>query len=461
MHQYPVYPNHQSEAQWQYLDHLASQEVARVEISADELTLKDHFRAQLESLCRSLSPAIALHSFGSLSSGFATTGSDMDLAIVTDSSDSVDQLSMHQDSLPRRLEKELLDRGIGARLLTRTRVPIIKICEKPPAELLDALRKEREKWDALSTDEQLLVPGAPNEAAPSKLEPEAGPGAAVPDVTETASVDQEIKSHTESPHASLVPDEPRETVLPDNDQPDKASAAPETVKRIQIEEGASTLPQKTAVPPHTNGRNHGGRPWKRERANGPLDFPKEGVGIQCDINFFNPLGIHNTKLLRCYSKCDPRVRPMVLFIKAWAKRRKINSSYSGTLSSYGYVLMVLHYLVNVVQPPVLPNLQIEAARTGVPPTTVDGWEVRFIGDEAYIEKLASEGKMTHNQAPLGLLLRGFFQYFASTSGGSGFIWMQDVLSLRTPGGILKKEAKGWTGAKTEVGENVSCFQFLL
>ena len=36
---------------------------------------------------------------------------------------------------------------------------------------------------------------------------------------------------------------------------------------------------------------------------------------------------------------------------------KINSPYSGTLSSYGYVLLVIYFLVHVKNPPVLPNLQ--------------------------------------------------------------------------------------------------------
>jgi terminal uridylyltransferase len=37
--------------------------------------------------------------------------------------------------------------------------------------------------------------------------------------------------------------------------------------------------------------------------------------------------------------------------------RKINSPYQGTLSSYGYVLMVIYFLVHVKNPAVLPNLQ--------------------------------------------------------------------------------------------------------
>jgi Ni,Fe-hydrogenase I small subunit len=36
----------------------------------------------------------------------------------------------------------------------------------------------------------------------------------------------------------------------------------------------------------------------------------------------------------------------------------------GTLCSYGYVLMVIYFLTNVVQPPVLPNLQC-LPRSGV------------------------------------------------------------------------------------------------
>jgi terminal uridylyltransferase len=142
---------------------------------------------------------------------------------------------------------------------------------------------------------------------------------------------------------------------------------------------------------------------------------------------------------------------MVLFIKSWAKQRKINSSYSGTLSSYGYVLMVLHYLVNVARPPVLPNLQHEAEADGVPPTIIDGHEVCFFDREDIIETRASKGLVTKNKESLGNLLVGFFRYYAVNSGG--FFWTRDVLSLRTQGGLLSKDQKGWTGAKTEHNDN--------
>ncbi len=184
-----------------------------------------------------------------------------------------------------------------------------------------------------------------------------------------------------------------------------------------------------------------------------LDYPKDGVGVQCDIIFSNPLAIHNSAMLRCYNLSDPRVKPMVLFVKAWAKRRKINSPYHGTLSSYGYVLMVLHYLVNIARPPICLNLQnVEMALrdTSIENTQiVDGYGVRFWRNEEAIQRCAMQGQVTPDrESSVGCLLKGFFQYFATPTGG--FSWAMEVLSLRTPGGILTKAQKGWIAAKTEV-----------
>ncbi|KAG8833496.1 hypothetical protein FRC17_010608 [Serendipita sp. 399] len=86
--------------------------------------------------------------------------------------------------------------------------------------------------------------------------------------------------------------------------------------------------------------------------------PSIPFGIACDIGFENRLALENTRLLFTYAAIDPeRVRTLVLFLKLWSKRRKINSPYHGTLSSYGYTLLVIFFLVHVKNPPVLPNLQ--------------------------------------------------------------------------------------------------------
>ena len=196
-----------------------------------------------------------------------------------------------------------------------------------------------------------------------------------------------------------------------------------------------------------------------------LEFPKSGVGVQCDINFSAHLALQNTQLLRCYSHTDPRVRPLVLFVKHWAKVRRINSPYRGTLSSYGYVLMMLHYLVNVAEPFVCPNLQ-ELGQSHPPDPnltpeqveqtiTCKGRDIRFWRDEAGIQRLARENALNQNGDTIGQLLRGFFEYYAqsnqmSTVNCRGFDWGRDVLSLRTHRGLLSKQEKGWTGAKTVI-----------
>lgn len=98
-------------------------------------------------------------------------------------------------------------------------------------------------------------------------------------------------------------------------------------------------------------------------------------GMACDIGFENRLALENTRLLLNYAKIDERLRTMVLFrtsifkqhllyttglilfgnvVKVWTKRRQINNPYMGTLSSYGYVLLVIYFLEHVKDPPVLP-----------------------------------------------------------------------------------------------------------
>ncbi|KAF4552202.1 Terminal uridylyltransferase cid1-like protein [Elsinoe fawcettii] len=445
-HQEPSHRN-RFDARVAYLDDLAAQEIPAVEISFEELAEKDAFRLQLQDIFAKVAQMtdnpqhidMSLQNFGSLKSGFATKGSDMDLVIVDNNmmrSTEPVEISLSEDGLPRRFEKELLSRGIGARLLTRARVPIIKICEQPSSELLSALKDARDKWDALPDDEKLddgrdKGRKKPDTSEPPQLEQKAGASSQAIR-TLVSSDDATIDSPSVS-QVTRVADPEKDILLPQTPTTSTGSTA---ATDVTAETDKITTPKKR-------------EPWLREKKKGPLDFPKDGVGIQCDINFFNPLGIHNTHMLYCYSLCDPRVRPMILFVKAWARKRKINNPYSGTLSSYGYVLMVLHYLVNIARPPVLPNLQLWAEAQRAPLWTIDGWKIHFWSDEKAIKEAAVNGQITHNRDPLGSLLKSFFQYYATTQSGFGFVWMKEVLSLRTPGGVLSKEEKGWTGAKTE------------
>ena len=130
------------------------------------------------------------------------------------------------------------------------------------------------------------------------------------------------------------------------------------------------------------------------------------------------------------------------------------SNRPALLSPDSYVLMALHYLMNVVQPPVIPNLQRVNLSTVTENTFgTHGFDVRFWQSEEHIAEAARRGQLTQNRMDtVGSLLRGFFFYYGRPQG---FMWMTDVISIRTPGGLLHKEDKGWTGAKTVTVESIA------
>lgn len=428
-----------------YLDNLVTQIIPEIEMAPAERADKERFRIDLErvaqSVCAEFRPDMrfALLSFGSLQSGFASKGSDMDLAVVC--LDGVDYAlpdGLDSSALFSSLQERFLESGYGARLLSKTRVPIIKMCEKPTPELLKALQDDRQKTlleeQDKTTDGEVVDQGEHPQLDDVEVQP-----APAMDVAE-------LQGHS---HPSNV----QSAVKTSNDVASDTYNKDGTPNRVKPKKSMVTIasPTKNDSPRKQN------KNWIREKVKGPLDFPDHGVGVQCDINLANALGHHNTHMLRCYAACDPRVTPMVLFVKEWAGRRKIRSSYSGTMSSYGYVLMVLHYLVNVARPPVLPNLQAHATTHQFKPRQVSGWTVNFWSDEAAIAELASRGQLTSNQESIGSLLRGFYGYFAYVTNGFGFNWAQQVLSLRSPYGILTKSEKGWTGAKTQLTDTAVRF----
>ncbi|KAH7139517.1 hypothetical protein B0J11DRAFT_501664 [Dendryphion nanum] len=440
-----------------HLDSLATEYGPQIEISRAEVDEKEAFRRELEIICKNAIVGkcpddlvtISLVGFGSLASGFGMPGSDMDLAIVPEYKNPHDRQRVDIDEkIPRILEEAILEKKMGGRLLTRTRVPILKVCQKPTEELYAALYDERRKWNELPDEEQYAQPPAET------------PNATVDKSQQVARADKDgtVDSKSNS--------KPTKNLSIDVVATKRSRSRGPQSNNSQLQDSAGSSLQPTPTTgEHKDEPQKERRAWHREKVLGPLDFPKDGVGIQCDINFSNPLGIHNTHLLRCYSLCDPRVRPMVLFVKAWAKRRKINSSYSGTLSSYGWVLMVLHYLVNIASPPVLPNLQLcwpapsdlHGLERVYKETLVAGYAVRFWRDEEAIIRDAKLGKLTRNTQSLGSLLRGFFYYFASMPHvfGSGprqytFHWTKEVLALRTLGGLRTKADKGWTAATTTI-----------
>ncbi|KAF9930246.1 hypothetical protein FBU30_000732 [Linnemannia zychae] len=177
-----------------------------------------------------------------------------------------------------------------------------------------------------------------------------------------------------------------------------------------------------------------------KRARVPIVKLNHVNGIACDIGYQNDLAIWNTRLLRAYCMIDERLRDIVLIIKIWAKRRKINNPYTGSLSSYAYVLLVIHVLQ---RQGVLPNLQSIVAGNGkIPFWECQGFNRYFFEDIPNLSRYWQPTPESQCQS-VGELLYEFFRYYASE-----FRYANQVVSIRS-GGLLTKEAKEWTKDHTQ------------
>ncbi|RWS29472.1 poly(A) RNA polymerase GLD2-like protein [Leptotrombidium deliense] len=79
--------------------------------------------------------------------------------------------------------------------------------------------------------------------------------------------------------------------------------------------------------------------------------------IEIDMNLNKVVSIHNTRLVKSYTRLDDRVSQLVLLVKYWARKNEINNAFERSLSSYTLTLMVINYLQCACKPIVLPCLQ--------------------------------------------------------------------------------------------------------
>ena len=81
------------------------------------------------------------------------------------------------------------------------------------------------------------------------------------------------------------------------------------------------------------------------------------TNINIDITVHNKLPINNSKMIRLYSLYDQRFHILGIFLKYWVKINNIKGAPNGYLSSYALLILIIHFLQNVVEPKVLPILQ--------------------------------------------------------------------------------------------------------
>ncbi|KAJ7557051.1 hypothetical protein O6H91_05G109900 [Diphasiastrum complanatum] len=160
-----------------------------------------------------------------------------------------------------------------------------------------------------------------------------------------------------------------------------------------------------------------------------VKFTDPVTGISCDICVNNMLAVVNSKLLHDYSKIDVRLRQLAFMVKHWAKRRQVNETYRGTLSSYAYVMMCIHFLQQR-NPPILPCLQEMQPTYRV---KVGKIECAYYDQVDTLRHFGFQNKET-----LGELVASFFEYWAFHHDYNHL-----VISVRT-GGFLSKDEKDWT-----------------
>ncbi|CAN0346990.1 unnamed protein product [Ascophyllum nodosum] len=188
----------------------------------------------------------------------------------------------------------------------------------------------------------------------------------------------------------------------------------------------------------------------------PIVMFKDGEsGLQCNISVMNPLALRNTRLLKAYSEADPRIKSLGHVVKHWAKQRLLNNASEGSLSSYGYLLCLVHFL-QTRNPPVVPNLQAlppdwdgqtspEVSNRGIPVMTtqpIDGVEYKTYFYDPMVPGREGEKRRailhefgSRNRSSSGELLAGFFRYFASELD-----CRSNVVSVRL-GGLADRERK--------------------
>eukprot|EP00929_Paragymnodinium_shiwhaense_P111804 TRINITY_DN80088_c0_g1_i1.p1 TRINITY_DN80088_c0_g1~~TRINITY_DN80088_c0_g1_i1.p1 ORF type:complete len:1490 (+),score=369.35 TRINITY_DN80088_c0_g1_i1:276-4745(+) len=177
---------------------------------------------------------------------------------------------------------------------------------------------------------------------------------------------------------------------------------------------------------------------------------EEIQAFEVDISFCNEVAYYNSRLLRCYADFDARARALVLLVKLWAKRRRINSPFDGTLSSYSYSLMSIHYLQ---RRKVLPNLQwprtdalMRVGKEKPDQKVIEGghnvWflepppeDVEPSADGEDSQQVPTQDWLGCESPGYGLrdLLYGFFRYFAVE-----FNSYANVVSIRWPENDVSK-----------------------
>ena len=163
------------------------------------------------------------------------------------------------------------------------------------------------------------------------------------------------------------------------------------------------------------------------------------TGWQCDLVVNQKLGIENSRLIRAYLEYDASgtVRRFLRLVKLFAKNHKLNVAPAGTLSSYGWIVLGLHFLLRIKA---VPNVQCAST----PPVYCDGIDVSFAVPTATAHMAATSTNpvvpSSHippsvaDEPPSLALYDLLFRFFAYMTEGVDL--SSHVLTMRGEGEVL-------------------------
>ncbi|XP_023940508.1 speckle targeted PIP5K1A-regulated poly(A) polymerase [Bicyclus anynana] len=139
------------------------------------------------------------------------------------------------------------------------------------------------------------------------------------------------------------------------------------------------------------------------RANTPIvKFLHVPTATNCDVTFKTPLGAQNSKLVAFLLHADPRLVPLAVVLKYWAKVHGLSGT--GRLTNYALTMLVIFYLQQPPRP-VLPPVQW-LQRDRACDVIVDDWNTGFMHDHELLPK-------TDNTLTMSELLGGFFKFYST------------------------------------------------
>ncbi|CAJ0948263.1 unnamed protein product, partial [Mesorhabditis belari] len=160
---------------------------------------------------------------------------------------------------------------------------------------------------------------------------------------------------------------------------------------------------------------------KYKATNTPIVETK-GKILDADVSYYNTLAMHNSRLLATYCELWPELRNLGVFVKAWAKDNFIGDAACGSISSYGHMLMLIHFLQ---QQEILPVLtEAPWLPKDYPRQECEGCDITFL-EPADLHKAKQRMNWAPTSQRLGMIFLKYLDFY------SNYDFNNQVIQIRT------------------------------